>query len=229
MRQFFRYFWGVIARPAETFDALTAEPGVRWGVAVAFLPVLQVWGNMLLHAAFGLDWLGTRPDLAEPTFIGLMGMLRIGTEHYVPVFAAFMLILYTLGLTLVPGLAQLTSRLWGGEGTFEQMVNVLAFASAVPNLVIGGVSEWLFGVPIDLLTGHGYFWIDAMHGVFGPVVGAIWNGYVLGIYVTAQYLWIIALSTLAVRRVQKIPLWAAIAMMTLLFALSMFITGVFVR
>jgi hypothetical protein len=158
-----------------------------------------------------------------------MGMLRIGTEHYVPVFASFMLILYALGLVLIPGLTQLASKLWGGEGTFEQMVNVLAFASAVPNLVIGGTSEWLFGVPIDLLTGHGYFWIDAMHGVFGPVVGTIWNIYVIGIYATFQYGWIIALGSIATRRAQKIPLWAAIVMMTTLFALSMFIVGVFVR
>jgi len=99
-------------RPGVTFDALAAERTVRWAVMLACLPVLQVWGNMALHAALGLDWLGTRPMLADPTFVGGFGHLRIGLAHWVPVFAGLMPLLTLLNLVLIPGMAQLMSRLW---------------------------------------------------------------------------------------------------------------------
>jgi hypothetical protein len=229
MRQFIHYFWGTIRRPGPTFEALAAQGTVRWALIAASLGTLQVWGNMALHALFGLDWLGTRPDLAEPTFVGGFGYVRVGLANWVPIFAALMPLFFVLNLVIMPGVAQLMSKLWHGNGTYEQMVNTIAFSAAVPSVVIGAASEWLFGVPIDLLSGHGYWWTAAMHGEFGPAVAAIWNFYVIGVYTTLQYGWIIALGAIAIRRIQRIPVWAAILTSLVGVAIYMFIASVFVR
>jgi hypothetical protein len=138
-------------------------------------------------------------------------------------------LLFLLNLVVVPGVAQLMGQLWHGQGTFEHMVNTIAFATAVPAMVIGAASEWSFGVPIDLLSGHGYWWTAAMHGEFGPYAATIWNFYVIGIYAAFQYGLIIALGAIAIRRIQRIPIWAAVLTSSAAFAVYMLIAAVFVR
>ena len=229
MKPFIRFFVHTISRPRANFDALASERTVRWAVIAAALPVLQVWGNVALHTAFGLDWLGTRPILADPTFVAGFGQWRVTLSAWVPVFVGLMPFLATLNLVMNAGLAHLLSKLWGGQGTFEQMVNTLTFASVVPNLVVAGVSEWVFGVPVDLITGHPYWWVAAMQGELGPVVGAVWNTYVFAVYLGLQWVWTIVLGTMAIRRVQRIPTWAATLTMLITFGLSMLLSSVFVR
>jgi hypothetical protein len=228
MKQFIRYLWGTIARPRTTFDALAEEHTVRWGIAASFLGVFQVWGNMALHAAFGQDWLGTRELLADPTLVAGFGHWRVNLADYIPVLAVLMPFLALLGLVATSGIAHLLGKLWGGQGTFEQMVNMLAFASAVPTIVIGAATEWIFGVPIDLLTGHRYWWTAAMQGEFGTI-SAIWNVYFWGVYLGLQYTWIIVLESIAIRRVQRIPPWAAVTTALAVFSVSMFLWSVFIR
>jgi hypothetical protein len=229
VRKLIAYFWGTIAHPRATLDALATEGTARWAIAAAALPVLQVWGNVALHAVFGADWLGTRPWLDDPTFVGGFGQWHVSLDQWVPIFVALMPLLSLFNLVLNAGVAQLMSKLWGGRGTFEQMVSSLTFAAVVPNIVVGGVSEWLFSVPMGLITGHPYWWNAAMEGEFGPVVGAVWNVYVLGIYIGFQWVWIITLGTIAIRRVQRIPTWAAVLTMVVAFAVTMFLSTVFVR
>jgi hypothetical protein len=229
MKQFLQYFWNTIVHPRANVDRLSTERTVCWAIIATSLPVLQVWGNVALHTAFGLDWLGTRPLLADPTFVGGFGYWRVSLGNWVPVFVALMPLLALLGLIINAGLAHLMGKLWNGQGTFEQMLNTLAFASMVPNIIIGGVSEWVFGVPIDLITGHPYWWTTAMQGGFGPIAGTVWNVYVLGVYIGFQWMWIIVLGSIAIRRVQRIPTWAAILTMLVTFAVSMFISSVFTR
>ncbi len=229
MKQFLRYFWNTIAHPQANFDALAAERSVRWALVVSALPVLQVWGNVALHAAFGLDWLGTKPLLTDPTFVAGFGQWRVNLANWVPFFVALMPLLALLDLVLYPGIAQLMCKLWGGQGSFEQMVNTLAFAAVVPAIVVGAFSEWLFSVPMDLISGHPYWWNAAMQGEFGPVVGGVWNLYVFGVYLGLQWVWIIALGSIAIRRVQRIPVWASILTMVVAFAVAMFLSSVFVR
>lgn len=229
MKAFVRYFWGTIVHPQATFDALAAERSVRWAVIAAALPVLQIWGNVSLHRVFGLDWLGTTPLLADPTFVAGFGHWRINVSAWVPVFVALMPLLALLSIVINAGVAQLLSKLWGGRGTFEQMVNTLTFAAVVPNMVIAGTSEWVFSVPMGLITGHPYWWNAAMQGEFGPLVGAVWNFYVLGVYIGVQWAWIIGLGTIAIRDTQHIPGWAAMVTMLVAFAISMFVSSVFVR
>jgi hypothetical protein len=229
MKQFLRYFWNTIAHPLANIDALAAERTVRWALVAAALPVFQVWGNVTLHAVFGLDWLGTKPLLADPTFVGGFGYWRVRVADWLPTFVILMPFLALLGLVINAGVAHLMSKLWKGHGTFEQMVNTLAFASMIPNIIIAGVSEWAFGVPIDLITGQPYWWTAAMQGKLGPVVGTVWNVYVFGVYLGFQWVWTIALGSIAIRRVQRIPFWAAVLTMLTTFAISMFVSSVFVR
>jgi hypothetical protein len=184
---------------------------------------------MLLHAAFGLDWLGTRRLLSDPTFIAGFGYWRINLDHWVPAFAALLPFMTVLSVVVTAGLAQLLSRIWGGRGTFEQMVNTLTFATVIPNLVIGALSEWVFGVPIDLITGQHYWWQAAMGGDLGPTVGLLWNSYVFGLYIVGQWGWMVVLGSIAIRRVQRVPVWAAAVIMLVVFATSMFLSSIFTR
>jgi hypothetical protein len=228
MKLFIHYFWGAIVHPRATFDALAEQQSVRWGIAASFLGVFQVWGNMALHAAFGQDWLGTRELLADPTLVAGFGHWRVDLAGYIPVLAILMPFLALLGLVVSAGAGHLLSKLWGGGGRFEQMLNTLAFAFAVPNIVIGATSEWVFGVPVALLTGHRYWWTAAMAGEFGAI-SAIWNGYFWGVYLGLQYIWIVVLGYLAIRRVQRIPPWGAATVSLVVFAVSIFLSSVFIR
>lgn len=227
VRRFLQYAWGMIAHPGATIPALAAEHSIRWAVALEALSVLQVWGNMLLFAAFGYSWLGTRPLLLDPTYVGGFGYLRIPADQWGAAFAVLLPVLALFGLVVVPGVAQLVSKLWGGQGTFEQMVNVLTFAF-VPSVAIGWLSEWLTGVPLNLLTGHPYFYAAAMQGEFGPTVAVLWTAYATLVYVI-PWAWGIVLGVTGIRRVQRIPLWAASVTMLLGFAASLLITTTFVR
>ncbi|HEX2911751.1 MAG TPA: YIP1 family protein [Chloroflexia bacterium] len=228
-RRFFHFFGGMIVRPGTTVEELAQERTIHWALLAACLPILQVWGNILLHAAFGQDWLGTRGILPDPTFVGAYGQWQVKLADWLPVFAALLPLLGVLGLLIVPGIGQLMSKIWGGKASFEQMVNVLTFAVVVPNIVINGASEWLFGVPIDLLTGHHYWWVAAMNGELGQPTGIIWNIFVFGIYLFGSYAWTVWLGSLAIRRVQRIPLWTAILTMLAAFLVSQFVTATFVR
>ncbi len=227
--QFFACIRGVIVRPRATFHSLAREPTVRFAVMLAGLNLLLGWGNMLLHAATGFDWLGTRANLPDPVYVGGMGYWQAPLAGWVPIFAALEPVLALLGLTLLPGAAHLIAKLWRGQGTFEGTVTALAFAVGVPALLIGQASEWLFGVPMDLIAGHPYFWTAAMAGDFGPVVAAVWNAYVIGVYSIVQYGAMVVLGAVAIRTVQKIPAWAAAVTMLVSFAAWMLVVSTFVR
>lgn len=210
MRQFFGYFQGVITHPRATFDELGRQSSIRPVVTLAIFSLLLGYLNFLLTILFNSDWLGTRRELLDPTFVGFFGRLPVRLEDWVPVFfIALVPILILLGQVVVPGLAHVLSKLWRGQGTFEGSVNTLGFALGVPAIAIHSVTELLFTVPANLISGHPYWWTAAMNGEFGPVVAALWNFHVIGIYSIACDLWIIALGTIAIRRVQSIPWWAA--------------------
>ncbi len=209
MKQFFGYFWGVIARPRATFNELAQQSSIRPAIMLMVFGLLLFYLNFLLTILFISDWLGTRRELLDPTYVGFFGHLQVGLEGWVPIFFVLAPILSLLGLVVVPGLTHVLSKLWRGQGTFEGSVNALGFALGVPAILIRSVSDLLFTVPANLISGHPYWWTAAMNGEFGPVVSALWNFHVIGIYSIVHDLWIIILGTLAVRCVQGIPWWAA--------------------
>jgi len=210
MNQFFGYFWGVIAHPRATFDELARQSSIRPAVMLIVFSLLLGYLNFLLTNLFSSDWLGTRRELLNPTFVGFFGRLPVGLENWVPIFfIALIPILSLLGLVVLPGMAHVLSKPWRSQGTFEGSVNTMSFALGVPAILIHSLSELLFTVPANLISGHPYWWSAAMNGEFGPVVAALWNFYVIGFYSIACDLWIIILGTIAIRRVQGIPWWAA--------------------
>ncbi len=210
MKQFLGYFWGVIAHPRAAFDGLASQSSIRPAIMLMVFSLLLGYLNFLLTVLFSSDWLGTRRELLDPTFVGFFGRLPVRLENWVPIFViAIVPVLSLLGLVAVPGLAHVLSKLWRGQGMFEGSVNTLVFALGVPYIVIHSVSELLFTVPANLISGHPYWWTAAMNGEFGPVVAALWNFYTIGIYSIACDLWSIVLGTIAIRRVQGIPWWAA--------------------
>jgi hypothetical protein len=123
--------WHTIVSPRAAFDELAARPSIFPTVGLVVLQLLLGWLNMVLFAAAGYDWLGTRRELTDPTYVGFFGRLPVGTEHWVPIFAAIMPLLSLVGLVVVRGVAQLGSKLWRGQGTFEQLVNTLAYAGCI--------------------------------------------------------------------------------------------------
>jgi hypothetical protein len=208
MKQFFRYCWGVIVRPRATFDELGRRSSIRPAVLLMIFVLCLAYLNYLLTIFSGSDWLGTHRELPDPTYVGFFGRLPVGAEQWVSIWFTIFPILSLLGLAAVPGLAHVLSKLWRGNGSYEGTLNALAFAS-VPAILITSASELLFTVPANLISGHPYWWAAAMNGEFGPAVAAIWNFYVIGIYsITSDFL-TITLGTIAIRRVQGIPWWAA--------------------
>ena len=208
MKQFFHYFWGVITHPRATFDELARQPSIRPAVMLIGFTLALAYLNLLLTILSGGDWLDTRRELPEPTYVGFYGRLPVGAEQWTAIWFAIFPILSLLGLAAVPGLAHILSKLWRGKGTFEGTVNALTLASA-PAILIGAGSELLFTVPANLISGHPYWWTAAMNGEFGPTVAAIWSFYVIGVYAITSDILTIVLGTLAIRRAQGIPWWAA--------------------
>lgn len=208
MKQFFGYCWGVISRPRATFDELGHLSSIRPAVMLITFTLSLAYLNWLLTVLSGGDWLGTRRELPDPTYLFFYGRVPVRLEHWVLIWFMIFPILSLLGLAAVPGLAHILSKLWRGKGTFEGTVNALTFAS-VPAILIGSGSELLFTVPANLISGHPYWWAAAMNGEFGPVVAAVWSFYTIVIYTIACGLLTIVLGAVAIRRVQGIPWWAA--------------------
>jgi hypothetical protein len=227
---FLTTFWGVIVRPRATLQTLATHRSIRLAVIAVIVSMSLTWANMIIFWAAGQDWLGTREQLAEPTYVGFFGYLRVGTEYWVPIFAVLVVLLGVLTLVVLPGLVQLLSKLWHGIGSFEQMVNMLTFAVVVPTIVIRQTAEILFGVPVNLITGQQRWWTAAMGGELGPVTEAVWNTFVIGVYTIGFDVWVLTLGTIAIRRVQRIPLWAAALVMIVSYVLWMYgIEATFVR
>lgn len=230
---FFRYFGGMIVHPRATLDDLARESSIRFAILLAIFGLLITLLNLLLFSFFGFDWLGTRRELSDPTYIGFFGRLQVNTDNYVPIFNLLLNPLMSLvGLIFIPGLAQLMSKLWKGTGTFEQMVNTIVFATVVPSILISSVFNDLLlgGVIPNLLTGHPYAFTAAQRGEFGSFVQILWWVYMIGIYILVKDVWTIVLGTLAIRQVQKIPAWAAVIIMLFGYVLWYYgVEGTFVR
>ena len=157
--------------------------------------------------------------------MGFFGHLRVGTENYIPIFQFIISPLPALlGLAILPGVAQVPSKLWRGQGTFEQMTNTLTYSMAPSILVRSVVNDMLLGgVPANLVAGHLYALAAAMNGEFGPVMAMVFWINMLGIYILGFDLWVVILGTIAIRRVQRIPWWAAALIM--LFAYLLWFYG----
>jgi hypothetical protein len=213
---FFGYIWGAIVHPKKTFDELAQLTSIRYAVMAIVLVYLLQYLNFLLFTVFGYDWLGTRRELPDPTYVGLFGRMPIGTEQFMNIFFVIIFpLLGVLGPVVIPGLAQVFSKIWRGQGTFEQMVNTLGFAQAPAGLFAVLINDMILGgVPMNLIVGHPYAFTAAMNGEFGALWSTIVWTYVIGVYSIGLSVWIVTLGTIAIQRVQRIPWWAAALIMT---------------
>ncbi len=226
IQKLFGYIWGIVVRPQATLDALAQETSIRPAVLLIILVQVLLYLNYLLYLVFGYDWLGTRRELSDPTYVGFFGRLPVSVGQFLPIF--FLVVgplLALLGPVVVPGLAHLLSKLCRGQGTFEQMINTLGFAQ-VPGLLVYSILNdmVLTGVPLLLLTGHPYAFTAAMNGEFGLVWSTVAWAYMFGIYIFGATLWIVVLGTIAIHRVQRIPWWSAALIM--LFAYLLWFYGI---
>ena len=232
VQELFVNIWGMVLHPKATIDALAQRRSIRPAVLLVLLVQALGWLNLALFTLLGQDWLGTRRELTEPTYVGFFGYLPVGTEHYVWIFFLLIAPLFALlGLVVVPGLAHLLSKLWRGQGSFEAMVNTLAFA-LVPSLLIQSLFNdiLLAGLPLNLLTGHPYAFTAALYGEFGTLWSTLTWAYMIGIYILGTGAWIVALGALAIRRVQSIPAWSAALIMLLTYLVWFYgLGGTFVR
>lgn len=232
IRRLFGYIWGTIAHPKATFDELAQLTSIRPAVMVILLVYLLQYLNYLLYTASGYDWLGTRRELPDPTYVGFFGRMPVGIENFTLIF--FLIIFPLLGMlgpVVVPGLAQVLSKLWHGQGTFEQMINTLGFAQAPASLFAVLLNDMILaGIPANLIAGHPYAFTAAMNGEFGPLWSTIVWGYMFGIYIFGLGLWTVTLGAIAIQRVQRIPGWAAALIMLFSYILWFYgIEGSFVR
>jgi hypothetical protein len=222
----------MVVRPRATIDALAQRRSIRPAVLLVLLVQALGWLNLALFTLLGQDWLGTRRELTDPTYVGFFGYLPVGSEHYVWIFFLLIAPLFALlGLVVVPGLAHVLSKLWHGQGSFEAMVNTLAFAQ-VPSLLIQSFLNdmLLAGLPLNLLTGHPYAFTAALYGEFGPFWSTLTWTYMIAIYILGTGVWIVALGTLAIRRVQRIPTWSAALIMLFAYLVWFYgLGGTFVR
>jgi hypothetical protein len=232
IRYLFGYIWGSVAHPKATFAELTQLSSIRPAVMLVLLVQLLGLLNLLLFTILNQDWLGTRRELPNPTYVGFFGRLAVETEHYVLIyFFVIGPLLALLGLVVLPGLANVLSKLWRGKGTFEQMINTLTFAQ-VPSLLIQSLLNdmLLAGVPANLLTGHPYAFTAAMNGEFGALWSTLVWIYMIGIYILGTGFWVIVLGAMAIHRVQRIPRWAAALIMLFTYPLWFYgVIGTFVR
>lgn len=224
------YLWGTIRHPGPTFAELAGERHILTGA----LPILVYFGLALVHGllrnAIHGQQIGSEPMLADPTFVGGFGYLRLSAEAYrrgwATVFVAVML--PTMWIA-AGGFAYVLSRLWGGKGSFEANLNTIGFAIFVPWLVIQSTSEIIFGIPFNLMFDTAFWWVEAMMGVYGPTVALVWNIFVIGIYSTLTYLWSILLAAAAVRKTNGVSTPAALLTAVISFGLAVFLFSLVVR
>jgi hypothetical protein len=105
MKLFFGYLWGVITRPRATFDELARQSSIRPAVTLVIFTLTLAYLNLLLTILSGGDWLGTRRELPDPTYVGFYGRLPVGAEQWTPIwFTIFPILSITSDiLTIVLG------------------------------------------------------------------------------------------------------------------------------
>lgn len=120
LRSFKDYYVGTILRPRRTFDALMADDRrLRFGLlALALNAALYELVYIFLTIGHGA------PSSFKP-------FLNVTREHYYQ-YNRFWLIPSMVGAcVLAAGVAQLLSRLFGGEGSFEDTLSAFGFATAI--------------------------------------------------------------------------------------------------
>lgn len=186
IRSLFAYLFGVIFKPIATFGKLLADRG-RLRYAWSVILLISV-GYALVDAAL---WAVGHTPNPEP-------FLRIPTGQYYFWLQFMSLALYVPCWILAAASMHLLSKVFHGQGSFEDTLAVVGMGTAaaslatlIPDLITSalGVTGVVEQKALDqFLWGTAYLWLY------------------IGIY-TALF---VVLYPLAVRAVQKIPTWPAV-------------------
>jgi len=120
---FWRYLQGTVVRPHHTFGRLVADSR---SLAHGFKAVLLI-GTLYTLTVIGLA--AVKAEIMAPAWI------PISADEYYFWEIFFAMPVVFLGWIVAAGVAQLLSRPFGGSGTFEGTLAVLAFAVTVPTFV----------------------------------------------------------------------------------------------
>lgn len=117
------YYLGTLLRPRRTFDALMQDPRrlkfAMWAMLIS--AALYTW------IYFNLSIGGGAPGAPKP-------FLDIPTDVYYQYNRWFLLPSMFGAWILAAGVAQLLSRAFGGQGTFEDTLSALGYATAIATL-----------------------------------------------------------------------------------------------
>ena len=209
MRKFWGYLGGTIIKPYRTFNRLCAD---SHALQLSFAAILFI-GVLYTLTVIGLAIAGA--DISTPAWI------NIPAEEYYFCEIFFALPVYILGWILAAGIAQLLSRAFKGNGTFESTLATLGFAITLPSFVTwipetAGTILFLSGI----MTQKEWQEIIARPG--------FWQVFA-NVYIFVGVAWYLALIPLAVAASQKIRWWQSAITGVVTTAIIGFIMLVFIR
>jgi hypothetical protein len=200
---------GAVIHPRRTFTELLADPRRLTHGTLAFLLI----GLLYTLTVMGLAAAGVNPAV-EP-------WLNIPADVYYFWEIFFALPVFGLGWILAAGVVQLTSRLFGGGGTFEETLAVLGFAIALPSLV-----TW---IPETVWTAQ---------FLTGALSEAEWRALIArpglmqlfqALYQYVALAWYLLLFTIAAAVVQKLRWWQALLVAIPALAVTGVVMVTFIR
>jgi hypothetical protein len=198
MNSFGDYYLGTILRPRRTFAALMADPRrLRFGLlALAIGMALYTLVYVFLVAG------GGAPSSFTP-WLAIPRELYYSYNRYILAPSMFGCWL------LAAGVGQLLSRLFGGQGTFEDMLSVFGFGISIALL-----ASVLHDLPDSFLGAIGLLDLAAYEVVLNSPT--IWRVILLTLY-SLSFLWFIVLFSLGVSAAQRIRRGPAILVGVLAF------------
>jgi len=203
------YFENTIIRPRRAFSELLSDPRRLKHGFITFLIMVLLYTVGILFIAFSGAEPTMRPWLAIPS----KNYYYWQTLFYAPVFIT--------GWILAAGVVQLLSRLFKGNGTFEDTASLLGFGIAVPTYVtlipdtIGGFLAFL-----GIINQKEY-----TEFITHPGLGQIFSWSLMLI----ELVWLITLFSVSVEKAQKLPWWKAGIIGTIGYIVYQLFLFIFIR
>lgn len=191
LRSFVHYYLGAIARPRRTFEALLSDRRrLRYGtLALGLNAVLYTLVYVFLATGGGAPS-SFKPWLAIPANV---------YYFYNQFWLAPSMVMCWI---LAAGVAQLASRRFGGQGSFEDTLSVLGFVIAVACL-----ASLAHDLPDSFLVALGV--LDARAYEVALNTPTIWRAILLSLY-TLSFAWFAVLFPKAIASAQRIRRGAAV-------------------
>ena len=198
MKSFGSYYLGVILRPRRTFDTLMSDSRrLRFGLlALLTDAVLYTLVYVFLWAG------GGAPSVFKP-WLAIPSNVYYSYDRFILAPSVF------AGWILAAGIAQLLSRLFKGEGSFEDTLSTFGFAIAIATL-----PSLLHDLPDSFLGALGVIDLRQYEIVLNSPT--IWRTILTTLYVLS-FLWFLFLFPKGIGAAQKLRRGPAILIGILAF------------